>query len=85
MDGSDLKKINEYMSRKYAGMSGYASGIDEEQLRAEELEEAETLIRNGADTRQIARKQFQTLGQSDLFKLYRKYGMTPGNSDTIGW
>ena len=61
-------------------MFGYEPEMDEEQLREEELEEAERMIRNGADTRHIMRRQFITLGQSDLFRLYRKYGIDPGDS-----
>ena len=62
-------------------MYGYDMNRDEEEIREEELEEAERMIRNGADTRHLMRRQFITLGQSDLFKLYRKYGKEPGGSD----
>ncbi len=56
----------------------YNQGMNEEMLREEELAEAETMIRNGADTRQIMRKRFSTIGQSDLYKIYRKYGISYG-------
>ena len=62
-------------------MFGYDPGMNEEELREEELEEAERMIRNGAGTRHLMRRQFITLGQSDLYKLYRKYGMEPGGPD----
>lgn len=56
---------------------------DEESVREEELEEAERMIRNGAAMRHIMRKQFTTLGQSDIYKLYRKYGMDPSDADDL--
>lgn len=62
-------------------MYGYDPTIDEEMLREEELQEAERMIRNGANTRQIMRRQFVTLGQSDLYKLYRKYGVDPSEQE----
>ena len=42
-----------------------------------ELNEAEQMVRNGAGMRQIMRRQFSFLEQSDIYKLYRKYGMDP--------
>lgn len=60
----------------------YNQGMNEEMLREEELAEAETMIRNGADTRQIMRKQFSTIGQSDLYKIYRKYGISYGGEQS---
>ena len=49
--------------------------LEEEALREIEMEEAERMVRNGASMRQIRRKQFFTLQQSDIYKMYRKYGM----------
>ena len=54
----------------------------EEGIYEEELEEAEQMIRNGAGMRHIMRRQFTSLGQSDIYKLYRKFGMDPGNDPT---
>ena len=48
-----------------------------EEQREKELEEAEQMVRNGASVRRILRKQFRTLGQSDIYKIYRKFGMSP--------
>ena len=59
--------------------------MDEELVREEELEEAERMIRNGAAMRHIMRKQFITLGQSDIYKLYRKYGMDPSAQEDEPW
>ncbi|MBQ9031032.1 MAG: hypothetical protein IJ106_06205 [Parasporobacterium sp.] len=59
--------------------------ISEEELREEELEEAERMIRNGANVRQIMRRQFAFLGQSDLYKIYRKYGMDPEEQTGPEW
>lgn len=42
-----------------------------------ELNEAEQMVRNGAGMRQIMRRQFSFMEQSDIYKLYRKYGMDP--------
>ena len=42
-----------------------------------ELNEAEQMVRNGAGMRQIMRRQFSFLEQSDIYKLYRKYGVDP--------
>ena len=55
----------------------YGMDIDTEELREEELEEAEQMVRNGASVRHIMRKQFRTIGQSDIYKIYRKFGMDP--------
>ena len=66
-------------------MYGYYDERDEEELKQEELEEAEHMIRSGCDTRQIRRRRFTFLGQSDIFKLYRKYGMDMNDEDTMGW
>ena len=44
-----------------------------------ELDEAEQMIRNGAGMRQIMRRQFSLVDQSDIYKLYRKYGMDPAD------
>ena len=63
----------------------YDSDRTEEELIEEELEEAERMIRNGAALRQIMRKQFTSIGQSDIFKLYRKYGMDPEDSSGDFW
>ena len=59
----------------------YEPAQDDESVREEELEEAERMIRNGAAMRHIMRKQFTSLGQSDIYKLYRKYGMDPSNEE----
>ena len=67
------------------GMYGYDPYRDEESVREEELEEAERMIRNGAGMRHIMRKQFTSLGQSDIYKLYRKYGMDPEGSREEMW
>jgi len=67
------------------GMYGYDPYRDEEAVREEELEEAERMIRNGAGMRHIMRKQFTSLGQSDIYKLYRKYGMDPEGSREEMW
>ena len=67
------------------GMYGYEPYRDEESVREEELEEAERMIRNGAGMRHIMRKQFTSLGQSDIYKLYRKYGMDPEGSREEMW
>ena len=56
-------------------MYGTYNEFDEESIREEELEEAERMIRAGCDQKQIMRKRFTFLGQSDIFKLYRKYGI----------
>ena len=61
----------------------YDLAADEESVREEELEEAERMIRNGASMRHIMRKQFTSLGQSDIYKLYRKYGMDPSDGDGL--
>lgn len=67
-------------------MYGYGTGSyhaehnNEEELREEELAEAEQMIRNGAGTRHLMRRRFVTLGQSDLFRLYRKFGREPGGT-----
>ena len=58
----------------------YDQGVNEEEAREEELEEAERMIRNGTTMRHIARKQFTYLGQSDIFKLFRKYGIDTDDS-----
>ena len=63
--------------------AGYDPAADEESVREEELEEAERMIRNGATMRHIMRKQFISLGQSDIYKLYRKYGMDPSDGDSL--
>ena len=55
-------------------MYGYYNEQDEESLKEEEMEEAEHMIRSGC-MQQLKRKRFTFLGQSDIFKLYRKYGM----------
>ena len=62
-------------------MYDYQPEMDEETIRQEELAEAEQMVRNGANMRRIMRRQFMTLGQSDIYKLYRKYGMDPQESD----
>lgn len=62
-------------------MYDYQPEMDEETIRQEELDEAEQMVRNGADMRRIMRRQFMSLGQSDIYKLYRKYGMDPQESD----
>ena len=59
-------------------MYEYDWNKNEEQIREEELAEAEQMIRNGASSRHIARKQFTQIGPSDLYKIYRKYGIDPG-------
>ena len=66
-------------------MNSYEYYENEELQREAELQEAETLIRNGGSMRQIMRKQFTYLGQSDIFKLYRKYGMDPGEDSGEMW
>ena len=48
-----------------------------DELYEEELDEAEQMIRNGAGMRQIMHRQFSFVKQSDIYKLYRKYGMDP--------
>lgn len=67
------------------GMYDHDPYRDEEAVREEELEEAERMIRNGAGMRHIMRKQFTSLGQSDIYKLYRKYGMDPEGSREEMW
>ena len=59
------------------------NGPDEAELKEAELKEAEMMIRGGADARHIARKQFTYLGQSDIFKLYRKFGLDMNDSDDM--
>lgn len=59
----------------------YEPAVDEESVREEELEEAERMIRNGATMRHIMRKQFTCLGQSDIYKIYRKYGLDPSREE----
>ena len=49
--------------------------LEEEALREIEMEEAERMVRNGASMRQIRRKQFFTLQPSDIYKMYRKFGI----------
>ena len=61
----------------YGFGTGYGPDMDEESVREEELAEAEQMIRNGAGMRHIMRKQFVSLGQSDIYKLYRKFGLDP--------
>ena len=66
-------------------MFNYDPNQSEEEMIQEELEEAERMIRNGCNTRQLMRKQFTFLGQSDIFKLYRKYGMSSGGDQDEGY
>lgn len=66
-------------------MYGFERGLNEEEMAEEELEEAEKMIRNGANMRQIMRRRFTYLGQSDIFKLYRKYGMDSSQQDDDIW
>ena len=66
-------------------MFDYYNPEEEEKLREEELEEAENMIRSGCNTRQIMRKRFTFLGQSDIFKLFRKYGMDMNAGDNEPW
>jgi len=43
-------------------------------------------VRNGCNTRQIMRKRFTFLEQSDIFKLFRKYGRDMNDEqDDYGW
>ena len=63
----------------------YDQNVNEEEAREEELEEAEIMIRNGATMRHIARKQFTYLGQSDIFKLFRKYGIDTDDPGDEYW
>ena len=62
-------------------MYGYYDPEEEEKIKEEELEEAENMIRSGCNFRQIQRKRFTFIGQSDIFKLYRKYGMDMSEDD----
>ena len=71
-------------SYEYSPGGGYGMQ-DEDALRDEELEEAERMIRNGSTMRHIARKQFTYLGQSDIFKLFRKYGVDPNDPGDDIW
>ena len=59
--------------------------LEEEALRATEMEEAERMVRNGAGMRQIMRRQFFTVQQSDIYKIYRKYGMDPSEQRDDMW
>lgn len=54
--------------------------VTEEELRELELQEAEEMVRHGADSGQMARRQFEVLGQGDIYKLYRKFGKDPGGN-----
>ncbi len=57
--------------------------VTEEELHQQEQEEAEDMIRKGAGSRDMARRQFTVLGQGEVYKLYRKYGMNPDGDDHI--
>jgi len=60
--------------------------MNEEQMKELEMEEAERMVRNGCNTRQIMRKRFTFLEQSDIFKLFRKYGRDMNDEqDDYGW
>ena len=63
-------------------MYSYDPEQTEEEIYEEELEEAERMIRNGAGLRQLMRKQFTRLGQSDIYKLFRKFGRDPENDES---
>ena len=68
------------------GYSSYREGpVDEEALREEELEAAERMVRNGSSVRQIMRRQFSTIEQSDIYKMYRKFGMDPDEMQDDVW
>jgi len=43
------------------------------------------MVRNGASMRQIRRKQFFTLQPSDIYKMYRKFGMDPSEQQDDMW
>ena len=59
--------------------------LEEEALREIEMEEAERMVRNGASMRQIRQKHFFPLQQSDIYKMYRKYGMDPSEQQDEMW
>ena len=68
------------MNERFIGFGQYSwqnTVQNEEELREEEIQEAEIMIRNGSNLRQIMRKRFTFVEQSDIFKLYRKYGREP--------
>ena len=62
-------------------MNGSFNEFDPDRIREEELEEAEHMIRSGMGRQQIMRKRFTFVEQSDIFKLFRKYGADPDEEE----